>query len=152
MSNLVQRIRGSVASKRLNIDARFQFDYMGATEFECGILFASLKLMRQRECQVQEININGTSLWFCGDLVNLTAAKEFASSQLNGSDPNERLKEPTRMKTSVSARNPTTIGWWWLSQDGWPDKDEASKPTWVLFLREDDARSWAECCLRKVRG
>lgn len=145
---LVQRIKGRVPCEERNIDKRFRLDYMGACEFERGILFASFKLMRSRPCEV--LQIQRDNLWFVGDPKDCDFAAEFAESQIYSDNAREfhgrRLKEITRMSRCVAEDATDTIGWWWLSQDGWPEKERASEPTWCLFKSESDAIAWAECC------
>lgn len=152
---LVQRIRKRLPDDAVNIDARFRFEHMGFAEFEDGILGASFRLMRSRPCGVMQVQPGG--LWFVGDPADIKDAREFYKSQVKSDAPREfrgeRLKVQTWLRSCMEERrDPTTeplaIGWWWLAQDGWPESSRASEPVWCLFLREEDAMAWAECCVQ----
>jgi hypothetical protein len=47
LPSLIQRVRYRKNDLRKGIDAFFEFDYMGSSEFEWGALPKSLKLMRE---------------------------------------------------------------------------------------------------------
>ena len=147
---LVQRIRSrNEGCDEPDVDKQFRLDYMGAAEFEWGILPASLKLLRSRPSEVVQLG----ELWFVGDPECVSDAELFVQAQLTG-EPHElsekNMKERPLLNRCLGSDEPYCIGWWWLSQDGWPNAERASKPTWCLFRHQNDAEAWQRC-VKKIR-
>lgn len=126
------------------VDAHFEFDYMGAAEFEWGTLPEALKLMRgwptMSEWEPTVIRLGlpdhpAHVAWFVGPVEALELTTAFFIDQLT--ERKRRLKERSHLfevyhpepRNSYAA----CTGWWAL--DAWPCP-------WVLFREREDAEQW----------
>ena len=140
--SLVQRLERKTDPNGKGVDRYFSMNYMGSSEFEWGILKASLNVMRKQSNLLETMDIGGQSMFYFGPTANFDGARALVFDQLGACTTH--LKEATMMKASMDGEDyaKRTIGWWWLSQDGWPQKERATLPTWCIFKTLDDAMNW----------
>lgn len=122
----------------------FKMDYMGSAEFEHGILAGSLVVFRTQSNEIKKIQQGEKPFWFVGEKSQLSVAIALINQQLHDV-PMIANGQPVRFKENPRMCKGADIdGWWWLSQDGWPDRERASKPTWCLFSTQESAETWLE--------
>lgn len=143
---LIQRLHTPLVSRtnKEGVDAFFDFDYMGAAEFEFGALNTALKSMRSQvgEYTSEPVRIKeeGQVVWYVGptdeDMI-ASATELFNSQRKKATRFDMRFKMPTYIHYHYDPQDEyetqqSPVGWWAIDQP---------KP-WLLFVRKDSARNW----------
>jgi hypothetical protein len=150
---LVQRMKprpnveGSARKK--NVDAHFEMDYMGSSEFEWGALPKTLKFMREHIGEIEEpreIRVGEHVVWYVGRDAQFDLAKAFFESELKGGS--RHLKELTGICRAFTKPDKgytsNVIGWWHVTEEperhAW--RESGCEAGWAIFREEKHAKTW----------
>jgi hypothetical protein len=143
LPSLVQRVkfRNAPADKR-GIDALFDFDYMGSTEFETGLnpalkAMRAVKLSDSEPWQVRTLSTGAHVSYLVGSGSAVNAAIQLFVDQLK---PREEREGYTKERTGIRETylpEPRDVakfdGWWSIDEDF---------PPFILFKNKDHAEAW----------
>jgi len=142
---LVQRIqrREHPCDARKGIDVEFEFDYMGASEFEFGTLPKTLKTIRSlaHAWAIQSVTVvvdkdsPPYTCYLVGDGSSFEAASHFFKDQLE--ERKVRLKEASYIRSTYKRGSDLLHG---VKCDGWWALD--SDPSFTLFKEKSHAELW----------
>lgn len=136
---LVQRIRRRDMPSSKGIDALFEFDYMGAAEFEFGALPKALKAMRaakSKRWRPQKIDFGNYRTYYVGAPDVIGVAAQLFEDQFKPIGERHRLKELTYIRESYIDEERRGI----LPFDAWWALDPV--PPFALFKQKDHAEAW----------
>ena len=137
-SYLVQRIkRKKKDNTKKGVDQLFQFDYMGASEFEWGALPEALKAMKDQENVGMPITTQDgdrtVTAYFHGPEGVLPIAQHLFETHYHGNRRDCYTKERTQIQDAYSPRNEwdkELIGWWDIEHH------------FVIFKSKQDRKLW----------
>jgi len=146
---LVQRLRHHEArGVEHNIARYFDFDYMGASEFEFGsipkakrALLAAMPLGTEKPEPVK-ITEGEHTAWYVGPDAHLEIAKTWFREELAADSTG--MKERSKLRETYTASTQWSPNGWFCVDGGWRE----GRPVWALFTKKDHARDF----LKGLRG
>ena len=140
---LVQRLkaRKDPATDKTGITRFFEFDYMGAAEFEFGAIPRAKKALQEilskEKVNPVEITQDGHTVWYVGPKADLEMARTWFREELKV-DYSPRMKESSRILQSYTKpKSYSTYDGWWCVDEG-----HRSSAVWGMFRTLELARNF----------